>query len=67
MVFVYALKCEDNRYYIGKTANPKFRLNNHFTGGGSEWTKEYKPLKVVELIKDCDNYDEDKYTLKYMK
>lgn len=30
------------------------------------WTKEYKPVKVVELLKGCDDYDENKYTLKYM-
>ena len=24
-------------------------------------------MKVIELIQDCDNYDEDKYTLKYME
>lgn len=34
---------------------------------GSEWTKKYKPIKVYELISDCDSYDEDKYTLKYME
>ena len=30
------------------------------------WTTKYKPIKVVELI-EGDNYDEDKYTLKYME
>jgi len=66
MVFIYTLKCVNNKYYVGKTNNPKFRLGTHFSGGGSEWTKEYKPIKIMEVIKDCDDYDEDKYTLKYM-
>ena len=67
MVFIYILLLEFNKYYIGKTNNPDIRLNSHFNSNGSEWTKIYKPIKVQELISDCDNYDEDKYTLKYME
>jgi len=66
MVFIYALQLEKNKYYIGKTNNPQFRLNNHFNSNGSEWTKLYKPLKVLELIPNCNDYDEDKYTRIYM-
>lgn len=67
MVFIYTLKLSNNKYYIGKTINPKFRLDAHFNCCGSAWTKKYKPIKILELIKDCDDYDEDKYTLKYME
>jgi hypothetical protein len=66
MVYIYILQLKDKKYYIGKTTNPKFRLYNHFNSNGSEWTKIYKPIKVVELIKNCDDYDEDKYTKIYM-
>ena len=58
---------ELNKYYIGKTYNPDIRIDSHFISNGSEWTKIYKPIKVYELISDCDSYDEDKYTLKYME
>ena len=67
MVFIYILLLELNKYYIGKTNNPDIRLNSHFNSNGSEWTKIYKPIKVYELISNCDSYDEDKYTLKYME
>ena len=67
MVFIYILLLELNKYYIGKTNNPDIRLDSHFNSNGSEWTKIYKPIKVYELISDCDSYDEDKYTLKYME
>ena len=67
MVFIYALKLENNKYYIGKTNNPSFRIERHFNSEGSAWTKKYKPIELIELIPDCDNYDEDKYTIKYMK
>jgi hypothetical protein len=66
MVFIYVLKLEEGKYYVGKTSNPDFRLNCHFNDEGSVWTRKYKPLEVVELIPDCDDYDEDKYTRKYM-
>jgi len=48
MVFIYILKLEDNKYYIGKTDNPEFRLDAHFNYAGSSWTKKYKPFKLEE-------------------
>ena len=66
MVYIYVLKLEQDKYYIGKTNNPNLRLENHFSSNGCEWTKLYKPLKIIEIIPHCDNYDEDKYTKIYM-
>ena len=66
MVFIYALKLTQGKYYIGKTINPSFRLDNHFNSNGSAWTMKYKPIELLELIPDCDDYDEDKYTKIYM-
>lgn len=66
MVYIYVLKLENNKYYIGKTSNPAFRMDSHFNENGSAWTKKYKPIKLEALIPDCDDYDEDKYTKKYM-
>jgi cellular nucleic acid-binding protein len=66
MVFIYAIQLEQGKYYIGKTNNPQFRLESHFNSNGSEWTKIYKPLKVLELKPNCDDYDEDKITRQYM-
>jgi GIY-YIG catalytic domain/Zinc knuckle len=66
MVYIYVLKLENNKYYIGKTDNPNIRLNAHFNCNGSEWTKKYNPLEIIDIIPDCDKYDEDKYTKIYM-
>jgi hypothetical protein len=66
MVSIYALQLEHGKYYIGKTNNPKFRIDTHFKSNGSEWTRIYKPLRVVEIKPNCDDYDEDKVTLQYM-
>ena len=65
MVFIYILELK--KYYIGKTTNPQFRLESHFNSSGSAWTKKYKPKKVLDIIPNCDNFDEDKYTLKLME
>ena len=67
MVNIYILQLEDNKYYIGKTTQPEIRLESHFNSNGSSWTKKYKPIKVIEIMSDCDDFDEDKYTLKYMQ
>ena len=67
MVFIYILQLENNKYYVGKTNKPNFRIAEHFDSNGSLWTKKYKPIKILELIPDCDTYDEDKYTIKYME
>jgi predicted GIY-YIG superfamily endonuclease len=67
MVYIYILQLENEKYYIGKTNNLQFRLDSHFNSNGSVWTKKYKPVKVSELIHNCDDYDEDKYTIKYME
>ncbi len=66
MVYIYILQLEQGKYYIGKTLNPEFRIEQHFQCGGTIWTKKYKPVKVLEIIPDCDDYDEDKYTRRYM-
>jgi hypothetical protein len=66
MVYIYALQLEQGKYYIGKTSNPNFRIEQHFLLGGAAWTTKYNPLIVLEIIPNCDEYDEDKYTRRYM-
>ena len=67
MVHIYILQLIKNKYYIGKSCNPEIRINEHFTDYGSQWTQTYKPIKVIEIISNCDDYDEDKYVIKYME
>ena len=66
MIYIYVIKLEQGKYYVGKTSNPQFRLQSHFDSNGSEWTKIYKPLKILEIKSNCDDYDEDKITRQYM-
>jgi hypothetical protein len=66
MVYIYILQLEHGKYYVGKTIDFSFRLDCHFNSNGSAWTKLYKPIKIVELIPNCDDSDEDKYTIMFM-
>ena len=66
MVYIYVLKLEKGKYYVGKTNQPNFRIKSHFNSKGSEWTKIYWPITVEKIIPNCDNYDEDKWTKIYM-
>jgi predicted GIY-YIG superfamily endonuclease len=68
MISIYILKCEEDRFYVGKTERDSIkRIEEHFTNCGSEWTKRYKPINVIEIIENADEMDEDKYTKIYMK
>jgi len=44
---VYVLECEDGKYYVGSTQNRKQRFKQHERGRGSQWTRLYKPIRVL--------------------
>lgn len=66
MVTIYVLLCGSDKYYVGKTSNLNMRLEDHKEGVGSCYTQKYKPQRVVDTYPNSDNFDEDKYVLKYM-
>lgn len=66
-LYIYVLKLTEGKFYVGKThRHITLRLEEHMTGLGSAWTRIYTPIEVSE-IKVGDDYDEDKYVLKYME
>jgi hypothetical protein len=65
-MIIYILELENGKYYVGKTNNLDKRLNQHKYGFGSEWTKKYKFINLIEIINSESNFDEDKYTKIYM-
>lgn len=72
LFYVYVLELESNKFYVGKTNNPNTRLGEHvmnveLKGSGSSWTRQYKPLKVLDIIKCYNVLDEDFTTIRYMK
>lgn len=49
--FSYTLQLDDDKQYVGYSANPEKRLKQHISGSGAEVTKELKP-KAVTITPD---------------
>lgn len=65
--YIYVLKLVEDRYYVGRTSNIFRRIQQHFTSVGSVYTKNYKPLKVIEVEEEITTDDERKMTFKYVE
>jgi len=65
--YIYVLKLVDDRYYIGRSQNIVQRIEDHFSGNGSVYTKKYKPLNVVEIVEEKNNDDERNKTIEYIE
>ena len=67
MLYIYILKLQNDKYFIGTTLNPDIKLTDNFLSDNSNWTKLHKPLEIVDIIPCCDLLDDTNYTLQYMK
>jgi len=47
--YQYTLNQTGGKKYIGITSNLDRRLEEHFSGNGSQWTKKFKPISVEEI------------------
>lgn len=65
--YIYVLQLISERYYVGRTANILTRIEQHFTGRGAKYTKKYKPLKVIQVIRELSKDDERNKTIEIMK
>jgi len=65
-VNIYILKLQEGKYYVGRSYNVPKRLNQHYNGEGSVWTKKYKPICLYKVFLNKTKFDEDKYTMIYM-
>lgn len=64
---IYILLLENDKFYVGYTEREDGeRFKEHFTGNGSEWTKKYRPVQVLEWRKGSLE-DENIVTIEYMK
>ena len=48
--WLYILKCDQDKYYIGVTSKtPEVRMQEHIKGIRSvKWTMKYKPIKLID-------------------
>lgn len=64
--WVYVLKLENQKIYVGKSHNPKERIKKHLLGQGCEFTKIHKPIKILGIVPITDNlYLENELTIYY--
>lgn len=47
MLYVYILRCADNSYYMGRTANIELRLAQHQDGTFGGYTAARRPVKLM--------------------
>lgn len=64
---LYVLQLEDGKWYVGKTDDVQKRFQQHKTGKGSAWTKEFKPIKIAETRTITSLHDENNVTKDLMK
>lgn len=65
MVKIYALRLENRKWYIGKSDQPIVRIQQHRDNPHVQWIRQH-PVIDIDMVIEGDDFDEDKYTLKYM-
>lgn len=65
--YLYVLRCEKSKYYVGVANNVVSRFQQHKTGSGSAFTKIYKPIDIVKVVELKSAFDEDVMVKEYMK
>lgn len=58
-LYIYILKLEKGKWYVGSTTDVDRRYKQHLSGRGSAWTKKYHPISISDQFKG-DSFDEDK-------
>lgn len=64
---VFILKLEDNKYFIGYALNLDWEVKKHFSGQGCEWTKKYKPLKLIKIDRTRNLQTTEKIIMEYIR
>lgn len=74
--WLYVLKLEDDKYYVGTTKDkdPQTRINQHKNGFyTAQWVRKYPYIETVEIIElgeitkeEAEHYELER-TLQYMK
>jgi len=65
--YIYALKLEEGKYYVGRSYDPDERYMQHKRGEGAAWTKKYRPIKLLDTKVVTGEHDETNFTKDLMK
>ena len=63
---VYLLKLENGKYFVGYCKSLK-NIDSQLEKKGLKWIKTNKFVKIMKVYNNCDKYDVDKYTKKFME
>lgn len=66
MSYIYALKLQNDCYYVGKTNNPDLRVNQHIDGIGAAWTSLHPPIDILYVKLSLSPLDEDLHVKELM-
>lgn len=55
--YLYIIECNNGAYYTGVTNDIQKRLNQHKTGVGARYTKQYG-VKELAYVRPCKNKSE---------
>jgi predicted GIY-YIG superfamily endonuclease len=53
---VYVLRLEDEKYYVGATADIDHRVRQHRRGQGAKWTQKHEVVDLVALARNISNW-----------
>ena len=66
MINIYVLKCEQDKYFVGKISNKHIFKFKNFNPLLYDFTIKYKPLHLHKFIENVDIFEFDKFVKKYM-
>ena len=63
---LYILALLEGKYFVGLSNDPYEAFQYHLQGNGPTWTVKYKPIYILDIIKDVPYNNEDKFVKEYM-
>jgi predicted GIY-YIG superfamily endonuclease len=67
MEFIYVLKCQKDKFFIGKTYNVQIEYNEHLDGTFCDLTKEFKPYDIECIFELNDKITLENVISSYVK
>jgi hypothetical protein len=67
-MFVYVLRLANNKFFVGSTYNITFTFKYIFKNNNKDNIfNKHKPLYVEHIFENCNDNDEYKYLVKYIR
>jgi predicted GIY-YIG superfamily endonuclease/Txe/YoeB family toxin of Txe-Axe toxin-antitoxin module len=67
MTIIYVLKCQEDKYYVGKTNHSAEERFQEHLNNPCAWTRKYPPTDIIHSFESRFEFDEDMTTMEYMK